>query len=98
VAEGRVRVRARTIPRPVPEKPLLVFSHHSSGVDAAAQKRSPAVVIDKRVARDDGPLAGGNRPQAIIIALEAADAALLVEQADRVDLRSDSRSTVITNR
>ncbi len=49
--------------------------------------------MDERVARDHGPIARLDRPQAVVVVLEAADAELLVEQPDRVnDLAADQQA------
>ena len=54
-------------------------------VDPAAQERPAAEMVDERVAGDHGPIARLDRPQAVVVVLEAADAEPLVQQADRVD-------------
>ena len=47
-------------------------------INACPHKRPPAVMMDERVARDHRPIPRLDRPQAIIVILEAADAEPLV--------------------
>ena len=70
---------------PLLPKPLLVLSHQPCHIDAAADKRPSAVMVHKHVGGNDGLVSRLDRPQAIVVIFEAADAEALIEQADAVD-------------
>ena len=62
------------------------FSRMTAAKSTPLPSEGPAAeVMHERVAGDHGPIAGLDRPQAVVVVLEAADAEPLVEQPDRVD-------------
>jgi hypothetical protein len=79
-AEGRVRGRPRAVASPLLQEPALVLSRKRRGVDAGTEERVTAIVMHKGVAGDHGPIARRDRPQAVIVIVEPANAVLLVER------------------
>jgi hypothetical protein len=75
-----VRGRPRAVASPLLQEPGLVLSRKRRGVDAGTEERVTAIVMHKGVAGDHGPIARRDRPQAVIVIVEPANAVLLVER------------------
>ena len=68
---------------PLVPKALLVLAQEPREIHSAANERPTAEMVNKRVARDHCPIPRPDRPQAVVVVLEAADAEPLVEHSDR---------------